>query len=94
MKPKDIIAVVADHYRLTPRDLTMRDRSSPKAEARQVAMYLTFSSRPDWNDVSRAFRRDRGTVRHAIEVVSARMDTEKKFRARVTEIAVSLGVPV
>lgn len=94
MTYSEILTYVATQYRLLPEDIIEPDRSHPKAEARQVAMFLSYQSRPSLTKIAAAFHRDRRSVHHAVRVVSARMDTEKKFRARVAEIAGSLGVPV
>ena len=87
-----ILARVAALYQLRPEDIIDPDRSAPRVEARHVAMFLAFRSRPDWSEIAAAFQRNHNTIRHAVKSVSARMDTEKKFRARVTEIAGSLGL--
>lgn len=89
-----ILARVASLYQFRPEDIIHPNRSAPRVEARHVAMFLAFRSRPDWSEIATAFQRNHNTIRHAVKSVSARMDTERKFRARVTEIAGSLGVPV
>ena len=59
------------------RHLLMSPTRGPMdvARARQVAMYLawTLSPKPCYTQVGRSFGRDRTTVRHAVEKVSANM---------------------
>ena len=89
-----ILARVAALYQLRPEDLIDPDRSAPRVEARHVAMFLAFRSRPDWSEIAAAFQRNHNTVRHAVKSVSARMDTEKKFRARVESMALEMNLPL
>jgi chromosomal replication initiation ATPase DnaA len=89
-----ILARVAALYQLRPEDIIDPDRSAPRVEARHVAMFLAFRSRPDWSEIAAAFQRNHNTVRHAVNSVSARMDTEKKFRARVESMALEMNLPL
>lgn len=70
-------------------ELTSPLRGSPAvAETRQIAMWLFYEwKRPDsWTDLGRAFSRDRTTVRHGVNRVSARMiDDEEGLGRRVRE---------
>jgi chromosomal replication initiation ATPase DnaA len=89
-----ILARVAALYQLRPEDIIDPDRSARLVEARHVAMFLAFRSRPDWSEIAAAFQRNHNTVRHAVNSVSARMDTEKKFRARVESMALGMNLRI
>lgn len=60
-------------------------RGSPAvATTRQIAMWLYYEwRRPDnWSELGRAFGRDRTTVRHGVNAVSARMTADEEGLGR------------
>lgn len=67
-------------------------RGSPAvASTRQIAIWLFYEwKRPDsWTELGRAFGRDRTTVRHAVERVTARMEADELGYARRVREALS-----
>jgi chromosomal replication initiation ATPase DnaA len=58
--------------------------SPPVASTRQVAMWLLYEWKQlgSWSELGRAFERDRTTVRHGVERVSARMIADEEGLGR------------
>lgn len=68
-------------------------RGSPAvASTRQIAIWLFYEWKEpgSWSALGRAFGRDRTTVRHAVERVSARMNEDEGLGRRVREALVQL----
>lgn len=53
---------------------------APVAFARQVAMWLYYNwkGKSNWSELGRQFGRDRTTARHAVELVSKRMNEDER----------------
>lgn len=76
-----IIAVVAEHYELTPADLVSRRRHGELVEARHIARYLCLELL-DWT-VGRCAREwgcEHGSIAASRRTVEARRATEPRFR--------------
>jgi len=54
--------------------------------ARHVAMMLCYQGNESSGSVGRFFGKDHGTVLNAVKQTQARMDTDEKFRDRVTRL--------
>lgn len=83
-----IVAAVADAYKVPWHKIIGRQRAAYYVEPRHVAMHLcrkmTGYSLPR---IGRLFERDHTTVMHACQRVAERMEAEDDFAARVLEIA-------
>lgn len=87
----EIIAATAAAYEFTPAQLMTPTRTAELAWARQVSMYfcreLTNASS---SDIGKKFKRDHGTVLHAVEVVQNRIDTEIRTQKFIEELRAQL----
>jgi len=72
-----IVRGVAEVYRVTPKEILGRSRFEPIAEARQVAMVITWkslsSNKGALSLTGRLFKRHHGTVIHAKSAVERRV---------------------
>jgi chromosomal replication initiator protein len=67
-----IVAAVAEGFRLTPEDLLGRKRDKETALARQVAMYLLKKeTHATLDDIGRQFDRNSSTVSHAYDKIDS-----------------------
>ncbi len=77
-----VVALVADHFRMTVQDLTGRARTKEIAYARQVAMYLLREengmSLPTIGQLLGG--RDHSTVRYGVEKVTVDMEDDEELR--------------
>jgi chromosomal replication initiation ATPase DnaA len=81
-----IIRGVAEVYRVTPEEILGRSRFEPIAEARQVAMVITWRSlNGAWSKTGRLFKRHHGTVMHAKSAVERRVMSDPLSLARWKE---------
>lgn len=80
--------ITANHYRLTPEDLSAKSRTQEKALARQIAMFLarelTDSSFPKIGENFGG--RDHTTVMHALDKISELMKTDSQMNDTVNTI--------
>jgi len=85
LKVSYIQAIVADHYRIPPREMTSQRRSQWIARPRQVAMYLTRELTPkSYPDIGRNFGgRDHTTVIHACKRIEKLMRDDVEIREDV-----------
>lgn len=82
----NIIRGVAEVYSVLPSDIKGRCREERIAEARQVAMVLTWKALGGKtgcvSETGRLFERDHGTVLHAKRAVAAKMVGVRGMRER------------
>ena len=89
-----IVDAAADEFGLPPDQLRARDRRPEVARARQVVMYLAHElSDESSTDIGRELKRDRTTVQHAIDRVTAQLPTDNKLRTAVHNVRTRLGRP-
>jgi chromosomal replication initiator protein len=88
LKVSYIQAIVADHFRIPPREMTSQRRSQWIARPRQVAMYMTRELTPkSYPDIGRNFGgRDHSTVIHACKRVEQMMREDANFRDDVASL--------
>lgn len=83
-----ILDSVSDHYNIPVDDIIGKSRKAEIANARQVAMYL--SQKMAHAQTTRIGRfiggRDHSTVKHSIDKVVARLDSDKAFAREVKTI--------
>ena len=83
-----IMNVVCDYFSIPLETLSQNTRKHQVVQARQIAMY--FSKK--YSKASLAIigqqcgGKDHATVHHACKTVSDRIDTDKQFKAMMTEI--------
>ena len=89
-----VVSAVASAHGLPVELISSGTRGRKDASwARQVAIYLVARVNPDQNmsAIGRAFGRDRTTVRHAIELVTKRMDDKtRKLEKQLVRTAAAL----
>lgn len=87
VKIHDIQIVVANSYSVTLDAILSNRRTYAHNIPRQVAMYLskaiTLRSLPE---IGRCFHRDHTTVLHGIRKITAMMEADEVFRAKVEEL--------
>ena len=83
----EAVMLVAAHYRVSLKQLQGRDKHQPLALARQVAMWIlrTVYDRTLEN-VGEVFRRDYGTVIHAVKVVNNYANVSVEFRRNLQNL--------
>jgi len=94
----DIIAAVADFYRVSPADIAGRDRSREVSNARQVVMYLAReAANASLADIGEALGgRNHSTVLYSCERVADLVSTDSQVRRHIQTIMQALrlqGVP-
>jgi len=88
-----IVAAVAEGFRLTPEDLLGRKRDKETAMARQVAMYLLKrETNSTLDDVGRQFGRNSSTVSHAYDKISSEADAPY-LKGKLSDIQRRLNPP-
>jgi chromosomal replication initiator protein len=90
----DIVAAVADHYRVTPADLRGRSRSKEIVGPRQVAMYLLREeTTASLLEIGQELGgRDHTTVMHGIDKIDQQLQTDTALRAQLMAIREALFV--
>lgn len=69
-----------------------RCRRVPVALGRQISMWLVKRARGEtWSKIGICFKRDHGTVIHAIRAVENLLEVDRKERAAVASLVWSLG---
>ena len=85
--PAQIMATVADFYKINQDDLSGKSRAQAIAQARQIAMYLcremTSLSLPKIGDI---FEKDHTTVLYACQKIKTDMNRKREIYTHVTEI--------
>lgn len=81
----DILDVVSDHYNVSVDNIIGKSRNHEIVLARQIAMYL--SSKMAHAQTTRIGRfiggRDHSTVKHSIEKISTRIETDRAFAREI-----------
>lgn len=87
-KQKLVIQMVSREFGVPPEIITSRVRTQLAAQARHVAVYIMHTqSMGTARDIARSVGKcDHGTTLHGYKVVQDRMDTEPKFRAKVSKL--------
>jgi chromosomal replication initiator protein len=85
---EDVLAVTAEHFKLSPDDLTSKGRRHELVVARQVAMFLirelTTHSYPE---IGHFFSgRDHSTVIYAVQKIAGQIDRDSTVAANVRSI--------
>ena len=82
LSPKQILAAVARHYRLSAEELTGRSRRRAISQPRQLCMYLireeTKTSLPQIGELLGG--RDHTTILHGCEKIGAQIETDEQLR--------------
>jgi chromosomal replication initiator protein len=87
---EEIIQTVCDFFQITREGMMGRLRTEKLAWPRQVAMYFVRRmTRRSLHEVGRLFKRDHGTVMHAINTVENRCQT-RQFNEQVAELSAKL----
>lgn len=84
-------ASVAQAYGLNVTDLTGPRRTAEIALARQVAMTLAYRINPSLIRIAEAFNRQHGTVIHALQTVTNRKQTDRRFLAQFESVSEIVG---
>ena len=91
-----IIRGVAEVYDVKPEQIKGRGRTGIVAEARQVAMCLTWKALGGvdgcQSETGRLFDREHGTVQHALKAVRDKLDYHRPTQIRWRELS-HLAVP-
>ena len=91
-----IIRGVAEVYDVRPEQIKGRGRTGIVAEARQVAMCLTWKALGGFDgcqsETGRLFDREHGTVQHALKAVRDKLDYHRPTQIRWRELS-HLAVP-
>ena len=83
--------LVCDYFSLTPSQLVAPDRHQELVWPRQVAIYLArHFTRLSANQIGLGFGRDGNTVRHAIQAVQDRLETEPYIARELAELRTRL----
>lgn len=77
-----IIRSVCEVYRITPELLLGRKRWQPVAEARQMAMTILSHRGLSSTRAGQLFKRDHGTILHAVKATTDRLQVDRHARAR------------
>ena len=80
--PELIIQVVAEHFNISPSDLSSKKRNKEIVYPRQIAMYLcrTITETPLQSIGAYLGKKDHTTVIHAIEKITSEMNTKESTR--------------
>lgn len=79
-----IAGAVCFTFRLAHDTLTGRRRAAPVSEARQAAMFLSRAlTSSTFMKIGAYYRRDHGTVIHAVKAVPPRLERFMDYRAKV-----------
>jgi chromosomal replication initiator protein len=94
-EPRSVIQIVAEHFRLTPEDITGRTRTKDVALARQVAMYMLREendlSLPNIGDILGG--RDHSTVRYGVEKITKDLEMDEALRKDVLILREKIYAP-
>jgi hypothetical protein len=80
--------VVSEEFEISPLEMLSAAKTDRAAFPRMIAMLLCTEFLPDQsnNAIGKAFYRDHGTVRHGIQSVHDRCDTEPHMKLRVNSL--------
>ncbi len=83
--PALIIDVVAEHFGVTPEDITSKKRNSEFVQPRQVVMYLcrTLTETSLANTAKLLGKKDHTTVIHGINKITAELETNEELRNKI-----------
>lgn len=91
---KAVMEFVAARYNLEVCELVGNGRSAYLSKARGLAMYLMRSVHGiQHQSIAYYFNRDRSTVEQALQTVSDRRDTEKKYRLELSALVTAYAPP-
>jgi chromosomal replication initiation ATPase DnaA len=79
-------AAVADVCGFPDKALLGRRRTKLLADARQIAMFLVWEKTRCYMEVAEMFRRDHGTVMHAVVAVKEKAEVDPNFRGNLDAI--------
>ncbi len=87
-----IVKLVASEFKVTVEDIILsRARWQPLGDARSVAMVLCVDHGGLSSvKVGKLFKRNGSTVRYAMQSISDRENTDKKFRERISRLRKAL----
>ena len=83
-----IISVVANHFGITPEEITSKRRNSEYALPRQICMYLCREYTPDsLQSIAKSLgKKDHTTIIHGIDKISAEVLTNKDLKTKIDTI--------
>ncbi|MCR5038318.1 MAG: chromosomal replication initiator protein DnaA [Bacteroidales bacterium] len=83
-----IINIVCDYFKISSDQLAHKTRKHQVVQARQIAMYLSkkYSNTSLAAIGKQCGNKDHATVHHACKTVSDRLETDKLFKAMMTDI--------
>lgn len=87
-----IAAVTAEEFQIE-RDLIFKHiRVAEAALARQVAVYLAYQQTRNVTRLALFFGRDRKSIFHSLRQTENHLETDRKFRERVSKLQDTLGL--
>ena len=83
-----IINIVCDYFNIPVEQLSLKTRKHQVVQARQIAMYFSkkYSNASLASIGQQCGKKDHATVHHACKTVSDRLETDRQFKAMLTDI--------